>query len=128
MGLSWCCSCLVWCHPYMCLFSVRKLFCVFKCFGCFFCVCVKVYVTGHTSWVVSVCMGLLVRRGRSWCKGAMIVRGPSCINLHIFEFSHVCKFEMYVFSYPFVQFKFTVYGHKQASKQTYTRTCAMHSR
>ena len=29
MGLSWCCSRLVWCHPYMCLFSI-KLFCVFQ--------------------------------------------------------------------------------------------------
>ena len=30
----------------------------------------------------------------------------------------MCKFEMYVFLYPFVQFKFTVYVHKQASRHT----------
>ena len=49
----------------------KKLFCVLFWFF-FVCVCVKVYVTGHTSWVVSVCMGLLVRRGTSWHKGVVV--------------------------------------------------------
>ena len=43
-----------------------------------FCVCVKVYLTGHTSWVVSVCMGLLVRRGTSWHKGVVVIIGSNC--------------------------------------------------
>ena len=50
-----------------------------SCFGCFFlCVCVGVYVTGHTSWVVSVCMGLLVCRGTSWHKGVVVIVGLNC--------------------------------------------------
>ena len=43
-----------------------------------FCVCVKVYVTGHTSWVVSVCMGLLVCRETSWHKGVVVIIGSNC--------------------------------------------------
>ena len=35
---------------------------------------------------------------------------------------HMCKFE-----HPFVQFKFSVYGHKQASKQTYTPAQCSHA-
>ena len=40
--------------------------------------CVKVYVTGHTGWVVSVCMGLLVRRGTSWHKGVVVIVCSNC--------------------------------------------------
>ena len=54
----------------------QKTFCVL--FWLFFCVCVKVYLTGHTSWVVSVCMGLLVRRGTSWHKGVVVIVGSNC--------------------------------------------------
>ena len=39
---------------------------------------VKVYLTGHTSWVVSVYMELLVRRGTSWHKGVVVIIGSKC--------------------------------------------------
>ena len=35
---------------------------------------------------------------------------------------HVCKFE-----HPFVQFKFSVYGHKQASRHTHARAQCSHA-
>ena len=60
----------------MCLFSVENF--VVSCFGCFFCVCVKVYITGHTGLVVSVCMGLLVRREISWHKGVVVIVRSNC--------------------------------------------------
>ena len=60
----------------MCLFLVRKLLCLVLVV--FFNVCVGVYVTGHTSWVVSVCMGLLVCRGTSWHKGVVVIVGLNC--------------------------------------------------
>ena len=39
----------------------------------------------------------------------------------------MCKFEMYVFSYPFVQFKFTIYGHNQASRHTHPHAQCSHA-
>ena len=60
----------------MLVFSKKTFF--VSCFGCFFGVCVKVYITGHTGWVVSVCMGLLVRRGTSWHKGVVVIVRLNC--------------------------------------------------
>ena len=60
-----------------------------------------------------------------------LVSGPSyqlALNIKNLNLKLVCKFEMYVylriFSYPLVQFKFTVYGRKQ----TYTSVLQYSSR
>ena len=53
-----------------------------------FCVCIKVYLTGHTSWVVSVCMGLLVCRGTSWHKGVVVIVGSNCCRVAKMFLSH----------------------------------------
>ena len=34
---------------------------------------VKVYLTGHTSWVLSVCMEVLVHRGTSWRNSVVVI-------------------------------------------------------
>ena len=55
-----------------------------------FFVCVlKVYVTGYTSWVVSVCMEFLVRRGTSWHKGVVVIVRSNCCWVAKMFLSHM---------------------------------------
>ena len=53
MGVSWCCSRLVWFHPYMCLFSVRKLLLLLV--SVVFVCCISVTIPGRKE-VVAVCL------------------------------------------------------------------------
>ena len=50
---------------------------------------VKVYLTGHTSWVVLVCMELLARRGTSWHKGVVVIIGSNCCWIAKMFLSHI---------------------------------------